>query len=234
MTRIVAITEPPVAVLMTATARKRDGRIHLLMRPLPVFEAPGIPQSEVRLLIGSDVRQVPTTMISSFVSKDPARRKEFEKEYGAVHEQWRDMFFDVLKLSLLLMNGDASPDAVARAGIKSQSLAKRAQRDPLMALGQELNIGTEGIVFAVWWSDQAKKLAPGLFCPDARAALYALILVQMGKPGSMAACKHCGTTFIKSRRIQTHCSESCRAATASAKYRKGKARRNGVTGDVET
>lgn len=203
------------------------------MRPLPTYDpGPEVAASGVRLLIGTDVRVVPSTAINSFATKDPARRQEFEREYGAVHEEWRKKVFDVLALSTAIMKSDTSPEAVAIAGIKNEALAKRAHRSPLVALGQELNVGTEGVVFAVWWSDKGKKFAPGLFCPDARAALYAVLLVQMGEPGSIVTCAYCRDPFIKSRGIRTHCSESCRAADASARYRQRKAEKNAANGEV--
>lgn len=200
---------------MRATASKRDGRIHLLMPPRQSDSQ----SSEVQILFPEDVRVVSTTALELFVKED--RHADFEREWGAVHPLWRNKFLYLLKLALALTQGEKQViEQVVKAGIEKRYLTTSALQDPIKKLGEQLNIGVKDVLFAIWWSDKRKKFAPGLFCPDAITALHALALTHIGEPGSIAACEHCGTPYIKSRKHQTHCSATCQTAAAVARSRK--------------
>jgi TDG/mug DNA glycosylase family protein len=151
---------------------------------------------------------------------DRKRQAEFEREVGKVQPLWRDKFLYLLKFIAVLEQGQ--PDAierVIRGGIEKKHLTEKALASPLKTLGQSLNFGVKDVTFAIWWSDKEKRFAPGLFCPDAITALHALALTWIGKRGGIAACARCGTTFIKSRKKQTHCGALCENAAARARSR---------------
>jgi double-stranded uracil-DNA glycosylase len=215
MTRIAAI--PQMAVLMRAKPAEKDGRIDLLMRPVPAFD----PNQEARiqLLFPTDVRIVPPTAVNWFISKDPAKRREFEQRYGQVHPQWADKFLDTIALAYALTRPNASPTSIDQIHLRSKSIVRRAAKNPIAALGRELNEGMEGATFAVWRSYEQKMFAPGLFCPDARTALYALVLVNIGEKGSLAACERCGAPYIKVRKKHTYCDTKCEQAARQADAR---------------
>lgn len=87
------------------------------------------------------------------------------------------------------------------------------------ALSEGFTAGLSKTRFVVWWSNTAKKLLPGLYCPDIVTALYALAMWQNGTVGGWGVCQRCGCDYPRSRAKQRYCSHKCQVAAAMKRYR---------------
>jgi len=87
------------------------------------------------------------------------------------------------------------------------------------ALSEAFTAGLSKTRFVVWWSEIAKKLVPGLYCPDIVTALYALAMWGSGTSGGWAICQRCKKDYPRSRAKQRYCSHRCQAAAAMKRYR---------------
>lgn len=199
-------------MLVRATAGQRDGRIHLLMRPVPSFD----PNPEVQLLLPIDVRVLPARSLEMFFKDIRA----FEREYGAIHPSWQERFQWLLQLVGAAMRAEQNVPKIMKTGAEKGFIAQSGVKEPIRKIGELLNIGVKGAVFAIWWSERQHTFAPGIFCSDAIVALHAFAFMQLGTRGEIATCDRCGTPFIKARKRQAYCSKSCQTAEASARSRK--------------
>ena len=92
------------------------------------------------------------------------------------------------------------------------------------AVSEALTEGLSKARFVVWWTDVAKKLVPGLYCPDIVTALYASAIWSYGTSGGWAICQKCDKDFARRRAKQFYCSNRCQAAAAMRRYRSNRKR----------
>lgn len=92
-------------------------------------------------------------------------------------------------------------------------------KDAAFALSEAFTAGLSKTRFVVWWHDAAKKLVPGLYCPDIVTALYALAMWSSGTAGGWAICQKCGNDYPRSRAKQRYCSHKCQVAAAMQRMR---------------
>jgi TDG/mug DNA glycosylase family protein len=223
MTPLVSVAQRTVPVLVRARAGKRDGRIHLLMRPAPAFD----PNPEVQLLLPIDVRVLPARSLEMFFKDIRA----FEREYGAIHASWQERFRWLLQLVGAAMKAEKDVPVIMKTGVEKRYVSQSGVKEPIRKIGELLNIGVKDAVFAIWWSERQHTFAPGIFCADAIVALHALAFMQLGTRGEIATCDRCGTPFIKARKAQAYCSTSCQTAEASARSRE-KRKKAEVSGGI--
>jgi hypothetical protein len=88
------------------------------------------------------------------------------------------------------------------------------------AVSEALTAGLKKSRFVVWWSEIAKKLVPGLYCPDILTALCASIVWVSGVAGGWAICENCKNGYSRRRVGQRHCTHKCQVAAAMRRYRK--------------
>ena len=91
-----------------------------------------------------------------------------------------------------------------------------------LALSETFTRGMRKTRFVVWWSNAAKRLVPGLYCPDIVTALYALAMWSIGTAGGWAVCQKCGDNYPRRRAKQLYCSHRCQVAAAMQRYRKNR------------
>jgi hypothetical protein len=101
-------------------------------------------------------------------------------------------------------------------------------KEAAFALSEAFTAGLSKTRFVVWWHDAAKKLVPGLYCPDIVTALYALAMWSSGTAGGWAICQKCGNDYPRSRAKQRYCSHKCQVAAAMQRMR-DKAKRTAQT-----
>jgi hypothetical protein len=104
---------------------------------------------------------------------------------------------------------------IAQGQIKISGEVKGAA----FALSETFTVGLSRTRFVVWWHDAAKKLVPGLYCPDIVTALYALAMWSSGTAGGWAICQKCGEDYPRSRAKQLYCSHKCQVAAAMKRLR---------------
>ncbi|MGD0096638.1 MAG: hypothetical protein ABSB60_09085 [Terracidiphilus sp.] len=92
-------------------------------------------------------------------------------------------------------------------------------KSPASAIAEAFTAGLSKTRFVVWWSDVAKKLVPGLYCPDIVTALYALAMWSSGTAGGWAICQKCHEDYPRSRAKQRYCSHKCQVAAAMQRLR---------------
>ncbi len=86
------------------------------------------------------------------------------------------------------------------------------RRNPVAVLSKLLPDGVKDVEFVVWRDtrdDNYTAIEPGLYCPDARSALYVLSLLYGESPSG--ACLQCGRLVDRKRSTKLYCSASCRA-----------------------
>jgi hypothetical protein len=92
-------------------------------------------------------------------------------------------------------------------------------KEAAFAFSEAFTAGLSKTRFVVWWHDAAKRLVPGLYCPDIVTALYALAMWSSGTAGGWAICQKCGNDYPRSRAKQRYCSHKCQVAAAMQRMR---------------
>ena len=215
------LTRSPIPILVAATDEQRDGR--------SLFPADKDVRGRKRKVMQlSNVRIIPSRLKQFLDSRE---RDKFEKEFGRVPgSDWKDLVY-LIGLAVSISAGQ-DPWKVDLNKLEL-TVSRRAQGDwefdryllteahetPAYALCKALNRGIQNSQFIVWWIDREHRLAPGLFCPDAATALFALVLSQIGQTGALGVCFRCGHVFLTHRARQVYCSSRCQTAAAMTRYR---------------
>ncbi len=92
------------------------------------------------------------------------------------------------------------------AGMKGSMWTRRYE--PARFFGEVFGNQLQNARFVIWMTTE-KLLAPGIFCPDLRTALVALIAVSLVHVKGYSVCKQCGKRFIRERRRMWYCSIAC-------------------------
>lgn len=87
------------------------------------------------------------------------------------------------------------------------------------ALSKAFTAGMREARFVVWWHNYARKLVPGLYCPDILSALYAIAMWSSGTAGGWAICQKCKLDYPRRRAKQKYCTSNCQAAAAMQRRR---------------
>jgi hypothetical protein len=129
----------------------------------------------------------------------------------------------LLELDGPIPHGQTTQDRKEKGVIRTVVVTRKTLP---FALSEAFTRGMRKTRFVVWWSNVARRLAPGLYCPDFVTALYALAMWSIGTAGGWAVCQRCKKNYLRSRAQQVYCSHKCQAAAGMQRYRKrGRARR---------
>lgn len=115
-----------------------------------------------------------------------------------------------------------SPESRDSSSPDWSSTVNGTYKTAVFALSEAFTAGLSKTRFVVWWSEVAKKLVPGLYCPDIVTALYALAMWSSGTAGGWAICQRCNRDYPRSRAKQLYCSHKCQVAAAMKRYRKNR------------
>jgi hypothetical protein len=205
--------ERRIPVLLPCDARKRDGFAALSDVSATSVSVRMVPQGSLRAAI------------------DPRKRKAFESEYGVMAKRDRERLLYMLGLADAVSRRDPRKlERVVREYVSNaqweDAALREIRRSPLYELQRNLNDGIRRIRFVVWWSERERRFAPGLLAEDATAALFALVLSQIGEAGGLSVCQrhNCQTPFIRVRAKQRYCSYRCQSAAGMARFRARKNR----------
>ena len=222
ITPLLALTKSPIAILVGAANKQRDGR--------SIFPAAKVVRRRERKVLQSfEVRIIPSQRLSQFI--DSGERDKFEKEFGQVSDSDRKELVYLIRLAAAISAGqgpskiDLERLQLAASGRAEGNwefehhLLTEAYETPAYAMCKLLNRGIQNSRFIVWWVDRDQRLAPGLYCPDAVTALFALALVQVGETGALGVCSRCSNLFLTRRSSQVYCSSKCQTAAAMTRYR---------------
>jgi hypothetical protein len=223
ITHLLALTKSPIPILVLAVHKQRDGR-----SIFPVAKL--VRRRERKVFQGFDVRIIPSKCLAQFI--DSRERDKFEKEFGQVSDSDRKELVYLIGLAAAISAGQGSSkvDYLERLRLAASSRAEgnrefelhllsEAYETPGYAICKLLNRGIQNSRFIVWWVDRDQRLAPGLYCPDAVTALFALALAQVGETGALAVCSRCSNQFLTRRSSQVYCSSKCQTAAAMTRYR---------------
>jgi hypothetical protein len=166
------------------------------------------------------VRVLEEAALDLFVTNGP----KFFKEYGVIAHKDSTQVLGLLQLSRALKTHDqlewnAACQHLATSTDQDIRLLTVGEliRQPGQVLARALSGGAARVRLVLWYK-AGNELIPGLFCPDALAALYTLALV--GRRG-LGACVICGKPLVRERWTRKTCSSKCRQTL----YRKHKPRR---------
>ncbi len=151
-------------------------------------------------------------------------RPAFERRYGSVPQAAMPQWWGVTLLTQALK--DRNPKtwemALQRLALDpwpelSKIKRRILEHQPGSELGQLFAEGLKGIEFVLWQREVGDdtEILPGLYCPNACAALYALAwfhYVEGAGAKGPGACPACGKIFTRKRSTRKFCSDSCRVA----------------------
>jgi len=233
--------------MQDAMRRYRNGRVLLEpVRTIPLLIAcdqrklDGVVLGEANPALGR-VRVIDSAALDLFVRDGPA----FQKEYGEVPRSESLKLLGLLQLAEAINSQDRlvwrwaiqnlaptpDPEVQVRALIPRRELVRlrmgprtTLERQPGLELGRLLAEGLRDVQLVLWWKEEGKYtvIEPGLRCPDARSALYALALLRVSGGKGLGACLCCGKPLLVQRGMRRlYCSNKCKQAW----HRKLKAQR---------
>jgi hypothetical protein len=179
-------------------------------------------QTEDKLAIAS-ARQHATRALSL--------KREGDQKLGVMPAQENDLAFGQMLIPLFGLSAGQEKEAIARwSGYR---LGPKAEADEKWLFSQLMSEGLDTVRLVLWWSD--KRFRPALYCPDAKAALHAFLLMKVAAGHGWGVCLKCGEFFVQKRPDQNYCSIAHREAHRVARWRaaklakaRGKRRRNGT------
>lgn len=200
---------------------------HLAMpeRQIPVL-IDSSPENAEGFVPSSGTSDLSVTMVRrllpSFVDglRNPQRRKEIEREHGAIDAAEWNRLREMLALKDRLNADDWGPGLFLYGEEQERRFVVRGSvKGAGFLLLKAFTAGLSKTRFVVWWHKAAKKFVPGLYCPDIVTALYALAVWSSGTAGGWAICQKCGNDYPRRRAKQRYCSHKCQVAAAMQRYR---------------
>jgi hypothetical protein len=177
------------------------------------------------------VRVIDEDALDLFVSDERA----FVKEYGSIPATEGVRLLGLLQLVEALKTHDKTVWELAldRASYSPHKAIWDIQRpllerQPGVELARLLAEGLTGVQLVLWWKEERRDVVilPGLRCPDARSALYALAWLRIAGGEGLGACLNCGKPLVTRRRMRRlYCSNKCKMAWHRSKKAHKKSRK---------
>lgn len=139
----------------------------------------------------------------------------FQQEYGRISDAESSRLLGLLQLAKASEPGEnaASREAHLRLVNDSNPLVRKLQtillKSPQQHLAREMSKVSQRVRLVLWYTPQ-RQLLPGLYCPDALSALYALAVTRIATGHSFGACLACGKPLIRWRTTKKTCSNKCK------------------------
>jgi hypothetical protein len=141
---------------------------------------------------------------------------------------WQEHLQDTIKLVNAIENDKGLAKIIHEQFAKtSKEQEAHAQQNPWSHAAAMLNSGLfhPSTQLVVWWSDRYsdrdRRLKAGIYCPNPRAAAFALLLgIGSKRTIKIGLCPKCGKEFSQDEwHPSSYCSPKCRNAASQAAFR---------------
>jgi len=150
-----------------------------------------------------------------FVTQALALKREGDRKLGISPAQDDDLDFGRILIHVFGLKPGQEKEAIQRwSGYRH---GPRAEANHRWLLSQLMSEALDSVRLVLWWS--GKQLRPALYCPQAKAALYTMLLMKIAAGRGWGVCPYCGQFFVQKRSDQNYCTIAHREAHRVARWR---------------
>jgi hypothetical protein len=164
-----------------------------------------------------------------FVTQALALKREGDRKLGISPAPEADLEFGRVLIHVFGLKPGQEKEAIQRWN--GYRHGPKAEANYRWLLSQLMSEALDSVRLVLWWS--GKQLRPALYCPQAKAALYAILLMKVAAGRGWGVCPYCGQFFAQKRSDQNYCTIAHREAHRVARWRATKKSRPKKKGGLD-
>ncbi len=169
------------------------------------------------------------TRARGFVAKALALKREGDRKLGISPALDADLDFGRVLIQVFGLEPGQEKEAIERWN--GYRHGPKADANHRWLLSQLMSEALDSVRLVLWSS--GKHLRPALYCPQAKAALYAILLMKVAAGRGWGVCPYCGQFFAQKRSDQNYCTIAHREAHRVARWRAAKTSRSKKKGGAD-